>query len=183
MGTVARMTSADAQVYPRSSRVICRTPRGLEVGEVLSAVEESANVAGDPDELTKPPLGTVLRRMTVEDDLLLARIEKHKHEAFEACERQLVERGIPAVLLDAEHLFDGQSLLFYFLGDTSPELDELTRELGETYDAHVQFSKFAETLTTGCGPGCGTEDAEGGGCGSGGCSTCAVLSACGSKRH
>ena len=183
MGTVARMASAEAQSFSRGARVICRTPRGLEVGEVLSAVSDSGDLAGDSAALTGPPLGSVLRRMTVEDDLLLARIEKHKHEAFEACERQLVERGIPAVLLDAEHLFDGQSLLFYFLGETTPELDELTRELGETYDAHVQFSKFAETLTAGCGPGCGTAEAEGGGCGSGGCSTCAVLSACGSKKH
>lgn len=181
MGTVARMASADAQVFPRGARVVCRTPRGLEVGEVLSAVADLE--AGPGIDLSEPPLGTVLRRMTVEDDLLLSRLEKHKHEAFEACERQLFERNIPAVLLDAEHLFDGQSLLFYFLGETTPELDELTRELAETYDAHVQFSKFAETLTAGCGPGCGTEDAEGSGCGSGGCSTCAVLSACGTKRR
>lgn len=183
MGTVARMAAADAQVFPRGSRVVCRTPRGLEVGEVLSAVEESANLADDANSLTQLPLGTILRRMTVEDDLLQARIEKHKHEAFEACERMLAERGIPAVLLDAEHLFDGQSLLFYFLGEPSPELDELTRELAETYDAHVQFSKFAETLTHGCGPGCGTEEAAGHGCGSGGCSTCAVAGACSPKRR
>jgi cell fate regulator YaaT (PSP1 superfamily) len=183
MGTVARMATAEAQSFARGARVVCRTPRGLEVGEVLSPVDKSATFDAGGSQAAKPPLGTVLRRMSVEDDLLHSRIEKHKHEAFEACERQLIERGIPAVLLDAEHLFDGQSLLFYFLGETTPELDELTRELGETYDAHVQFSKFAETLTTGCGPGCGTAEAEGSGCGSGGCSTCAVLSACGTKKR
>ncbi len=181
MGTVARMASADAQRYARGARVVCRTPRGLEVGEILSVVED--DLAGDESQPAVPPLGSVLRRMSVEDELLLARIDKHKHEAFAACERQLAERGIAAVLLDAEHLFDGQSLFFYFLGETTPELDDLTRELAETYDAQVQFTKFAETLTVGCGPGCGTEDAEGAGCGSGCCSTCAVLSACGSKRR
>ena len=56
----------------------------------------------------------------------------------------------------------------------TPELDALTAELAEVYEAKAQFRKFAETLTAGCGPHCGTE-AEGGGCGSGGCSTCAVV--------
>lgn len=176
MGTVARLASAEAQTFSRGSRVVCRTPRGLEVGEVLLPVEHADS------ESIEVALGTVLRKLTVEDELLLARLEKNKREAFAACEAQLLLRGIPAVLIDVEHLFDGESLLFHYLGETTPELDELTQELAETYDAKVQFSKFAETLTLGCGPGCGTEAAEGQGCGSGGCSTCSVLSACGSKR-
>ena len=64
------------------------------------------------------------------------------------------------MLVDVEHLFDGQSLFFYFLGDTTPELDALTGELAEIYEAQVQFRKFTDTLTAGCGPGCGTEEAE-----------------------
>jgi hypothetical protein len=118
--------------------------------------------------------------VTVEDHLLIARLEKNRLEAYEACCRRLVERGSSAILLDVEHLFDGRSLYFYFLGETTPELDSLTAELAETYEAKAQMQKFADTLTAGCGPNCGTE--EGAGCGSGGCSTCSVLSACGSKR-
>ena len=34
LGSVGRFASADSQRYPRAARVICRTPRGLEVGEV-----------------------------------------------------------------------------------------------------------------------------------------------------
>jgi hypothetical protein len=82
-------------------------------------------------------------------------------------------------LLDVEHLFDGQSLYFYFLGETPPELDSLTAELADVYEAKAQLQKFADTLTAGCGPHCGTE--EGGGCGSGGCSTCAAVGACGTR--
>ena len=44
----------------------------------------------------------------------------------------------------------------------------------DRFDTHV-----ADTLTAGCGPHCGTE--AGGGCTSGGCSTCAVVGAC--KSH
>ena len=171
LGSVGRFAATDAQRYTRGTRVVCRTDRGLEVGEVLAASES--------DERSDSP-GLLLRRVSVEDDLLLARLERNRDEAYRACEQRLAERGIPAVLVDVEHLFDGQSLLFYFLGETSPELDALTAELAEVYEAQVQFRKFTDTLIAGCGPNCGTE--EGGGCGTGGCSTCAV--ACGvSKRN
>ena len=174
LGGVGRFGAAGAERYARGTRVVCRTARGLEIGEVLAPLD--TNAAGQPD-------GTLLRRVTIEDDLLLARIEKNRDEAYEACSARLIERGIGAVLVDVEHLFDGQSLYFYFLGETTPELDALTAELAELYEAQVQFRKFTEKLTAGCGPNCGTEQAEGGGCGSGGCSTCAVVGACASKTE
>ena len=164
LGSVGRFDAADRRRYARGTRVVCRTPRGLEVGEVLSPVEVAD--AGGCD-------GSLLRRVTVQDDLLLARLEKNRDEAYRACASRLAERGLGAVLVDVEHLFDGQSLFFYFLGETTPELDCLTAELAEVYEAKAQLQKFADTLTAGCGPHCGTE--EGGGCGtSGGCGTCAV---------
>lgn len=174
LGRVGRFTSVDAVRYPRGARVVCRTARGLEVGEVLAP-------AGDDGGWDHSD-GALLRGMTPEDHLLLARLEKHRDEAYTACQALLTERGLATVLMDVEHLFDGRSLYFYFLGDMTPELDAITAELTQTYETHVQFRKFAETLTAGCGPGCGTEEAAGGGCGDGGCSTCAVSSACGTKQ-
>src|SRR4051812_3007509 len=174
LGAVGRFASTAAERYSRGARVICRTRRGLEIGEVLAAAE----LDGGSDELAAE--GELLRRVTVEDNLLIARLEKNRLEAYEACCNRLLERGSPAILLDVEHLFDGRSLYFYFLGEATPDLDALTAELAEAYEAKAQLAKFAETLTAGCGPNCGTE--EGAGCGSGGCSTCSVLSACGTKR-
>jgi len=169
LGSVGRFAAADRQRYARGMRVVCRTPRGLEVGEVLSPADL---------ENEQPCDGSLLRRITVEDDLLLARLEKNRGEAYHACASRLAAAGSPAVLLDVEHLFDGQSLYFYFLGEATPELDTLTADLAAAYEAKANIAKFAETLTAGCGPRCGTE--EGGGCGTtGGCSTCAV--ACGVK--
>lgn len=170
-GQVGRFASVDGTRFPRRSRVICRSARGLEVGEVLAA---ECDTGGDPD-------GTVLRRVTVSDELLLERLDRHKQQAFRACQDLLRERGLTAALVDVEHLFDGRSLYFYFLGDTTPELEQLTAELAEVYDGEVQFRRFAQTLVEGCGPNCGTEGATG--CGTSGCVSCAVAGACGSRRH
>jgi len=172
LGQVGRFIAADAARYPRRSRVIIRSERGLEVGTVLSEPEATDHAA----EIN----GQILRRMTVEDELLEVRLEKHRHSAFAVCAALLAEHQVPAVLMDVEHLFDGQGLFFYFLGEVPTEAERLTQQLADAYETTVEFRKFAETLAEGCGPGCGTEAAMGqGGCES--CTTCAVASACGAK--
>lgn len=172
LGQVGRFAAEGGGRFARGNRVVLRTVRGLEVGEILAPAEEAQTEVD----------GALLRRITLEDDLILARLEKNKNEALLRCEEALRERGLDVVLIDVEHLFDGKSLFFYFLGDTSPELDAITEELAAAYDSEVQFQKFSDALSIGCGPGCGTAEAEGSGCGSGGCSTCSLASACGTTR-
>jgi cell fate regulator YaaT (PSP1 superfamily) len=157
-------------VYDRGTSVICRTRRGLEIGSVLNISEPS-------EEST---FGTILRQASAEDHLLWARIERNRSSAFEDCQRLLDERNAQTALIDVELLFDGESIFFYFLGDITPAIEQLTQELAATYEAKVQLKQFAEAMATGCGPGCGTDEAAG--CGdSGGCSTCSIASACGAK--
>jgi hypothetical protein len=168
IGHVGRFAAVDAVAYPRGTRVVCRTRRGLEVGEVLSPVPARASADG--------PL---LRRLSVQDELLLARLDKHKDKAIRACTSLLAERGFSTALLDVETLFDGRTVYFYFLGNVTPELEAVTAELGEVYESKARLREFADLLQTGCGPGCGTEEATG--CSTGTCTTCVVAKACGTR--
>lgn len=172
MGNVGRFRPADGSAYARGQRVIVRTARGLECGEVLA---KDAPAASNED-------GPLLRRMTVQDDLLAERLRRNRDAAYESCVSLLQERGSSAVLLDVEHLFDGRGLYFYYLGEIDEVSETISAELAEAYDAEARFGEFADAVEQGCGPGCGTEEAVNG-CGtSGGCSTCAVASACATKR-
>lgn len=170
MGHVGRFASVDAHRFRRETDVICRTSRGLEIGRVLAPV--TVHHAADSD-------GQLIRAMTREDRLLAERIERHKEEALEACHRALVSRHIPAVLVDVELLFDGTSLFFYFLGEPTDQLAVVTRELADVYDSKVHFRQFAETLTVGCGPDCGT--LKGDGCDAS-CAGCIVAAGCSPRR-
>ena len=67
LGHVAAFSAVDAGRYARGSRVVLRTGRGLELGEVL------APLAGDS---SAPHEGTILRAMTEQDRLLEARLVK-----------------------------------------------------------------------------------------------------------
>ncbi len=167
LGHVGRFSASDGVIHSRGRRVICRTRRGLELGEVLNPAARDQQ----QDSLD----GNLLRAVTVEDDLLIARMERNRTEAYEECIRRLERDQIEASLMDVEHLFDGQSVYFYFLGELSPKIESITSELAEAYEAKVQFREFTDAVERGCGPDCGTEAAEG--CGTG-CSSCAVAAAC-----
>ncbi|HEY2893774.1 MAG TPA: PSP1 C-terminal domain-containing protein [Pirellulales bacterium] len=171
LGQIGRFTSVDATRYPRGSQVVVRTARGLELGQVLSPPGEGSESARAD--------GSILRGVTAEDHLLAARLEKNRHAAFVACSARLQAMDSPAVLMEVEHLFDGQTLVFYLLGEVTPEVEAMTGELAELYEAHVQFRQFADAVTTGCGPGCGTETSTG-------CTTCAsgcsIAGACGARN-
>ncbi|WP_164102384.1 PSP1 family protein [Candidatus Laterigemmans baculatus] len=158
---------ADASQYRRGERVVCRTPRGLEIGTVTA-----------PGGTRQHPFdGRILRRTTTEDELLEARLLRYKQQAVESCRREIAERGLAATLIDVDHLFDGRTLIFYFLGEIGEELQELSDALSERYEQRVRSKHFAKLLAEGCGPGCGTESR--GGCGtSGGCAVCLAASAC-----
>ncbi len=94
-GHIGHFVAAEAVRYPRRARVVLRSSRGLELGEVLSAPESSDSVAAAD--------GQILRRMTVEDNLLEARLEKYRHKAFAACSELLEQHNVDAVLMEVEH--------------------------------------------------------------------------------
>lgn len=190
LGQVGRFRSSDGQQYQRGTEIICRTRRGLEIGQVLSGIDpldgvrcpdsqardsQAHDAQADAPHSWAVPDGVILRRQTVTDQLLIARLEKNRHEAYNACVDLLSDHNESVTLMDVEHLFDGRSLYFYFLGKVSPKVDEITQQLAEAYDAEVQFRAFSTAVNEGCGPDCGTED--GGGCGTD-CQSCAIAAAC-----
>lgn len=111
----------------------------------------------------------ILRCMTPEDELLAQRLEKNRAAAQQACQERLAALGLSALLLDTEFLFDGQTLIFYFLGELPPGMESVLDELAEAYDSRAGVRAFAQTLLAGCGPECGSKQ----GC-STACSTCAT---------
>lgn len=171
MGVVGSFDAADFQRYPRGARVICRTQRGLEFGNVLCTLDDHEVKHQHVD-------GQLLRFIGSEDEMILERLERHRDKAFLACQKLITQHELPAVLVDVEHLFDGESVYFYFLGEIDPQLEKLTHELAATYESKVRFRKFAETLANGCGPDCGTGES---GCSSGSCGSCALTGSCRSQ--
>lgn len=168
-GCILGCSTAEPIVFARRSLVVVRTERGLEEAEVLGHLEDASHGIAES--------GMIIRGLTVQDQLLRQRAEKNREAAFLACQELLASRQSPAILLDVQLLLDGQTLIFEFLGDPPQEGSEMLNALADAYDGLVQFRSFTDKVIQGCGPDCGTERAEGHGCGS--CSTgCSLASHC-----
>jgi len=165
MGQVRPFRGQRGTKFPRGAEVILRTGRGLEKGIVLTT----------PSSVDAPSDGTILRSLSPNDRLLIERIEQNKQQAVEACERRLRDCNAVATLVDVELLFDGQRLVFYFLGEINAAIEQITEELAEIFETRVQFRRFTTSLLEGCGPDCGTASASGQ-CVD--CTSCAAATAC-----
>jgi hypothetical protein len=152
----------------RDDSIICRTARGLEMGQVLTAT--------NPDTIDSSRPGKFIRKSRPDDQLLWRQLTQLSVEASGACQTFLNERNIPDVLLEVEPLIDGRTLYFHFLGTPSAATEQHVQELSDVYQKSVAASRFAKLLEVGCGPGCGTKEKLG--CSTGGCAVCAISGGC-----
>jgi nitrite reductase (NADH) small subunit/3-phenylpropionate/trans-cinnamate dioxygenase ferredoxin subunit len=170
MGHVGKFRVHESARVARGARVIVQSTRGLEVGEVLfEAGGESRLLVDQPDS------GIVLREMTADDRVSAGILREGQKRAFESCRRLIDDRRVAVALVDVEQLFDGKTIIFYFLGDPPPELAELTNELAGRYAAQVMFRPFGDAAVGGCGDGCQRD-------GEHGCGTCGTDGDCGGGR-
>ncbi len=171
LGQVGRLRPLEETPLRRGSRVVCRTQRGVEVGQVLAPAQL-------PTSATEMADGRILRKMTAEDELLWGHLERLASQSHAACQQWLKDHDVTALLIDVEPLLDGKTLYFHFLSEVPTEVQVELDALVDIYEREVRQSQFAQLLEHGCGPGCGTETAKNG-CGSrGGCAVCQVASKC-----
>ena len=159
----------------RGDQIICRTPRGIEMGEVLASTNPKYI-----DYIEISNASKYIRKSRPEDELLWRQLTSLSVSASTACQEFLRKQNIPDVLLEVEPLFDGRTLYFHFLGTPSHATEQHVQELSDIYQKSVASSRFAALLEHGCGPGCGTKEKSGCGTG-GGCAVCAIAGGCTSK--
>jgi hypothetical protein len=162
---LGRFRAAAGGAFARGQRVVVRSERGLERGEVLGP-------AGTTTPQAVGPTGELLRAATGEDDVTDARLRELGQRLFGAAERLAGESGLPLAVLDVEVLLDGQQAVLHALHwgecDTTPVFERLSAEFGLTVKLHDLTRPAAAAPEP---AGCGAEGCGGGGCGSGGCGT------------
>ena len=84
----------------RGRRVIARTERGLEAGEVLC--EASAEAVA---QLKDPHEGQILRKMTPDDAREIARIDQRRGEQLAVCQTSIDKLELSMQLVDIEQVF------------------------------------------------------------------------------
>src|SRR5262245_12642591 len=81
----------------RGEKVIVKTDRGLEAGDVLCPVEPRAVAL-----LSDPTSGRIIRRMTDDDRAAQQRIKESEARELEECGNLVAQRRLQMQLIDAE---------------------------------------------------------------------------------
>jgi cell fate regulator YaaT (PSP1 superfamily) len=125
------------QSFRRGMKIIARTDRGLEAGEILA--DASPQAVGW---LTDPPTGQILRVMTHEDANDLDRIEKHAGEELAACQRYIDQLELKMQLVEVEHIFGGERIVIYYLADNRVDFRELVRLLAGEFQTRIEMRQI-----------------------------------------
>lgn len=129
----------DARHYPNlktGQYVIVETPRGKEAARVVVAPKQvEVNELG---ESLKP-----VERLAEEDDLrqMLA-FKAKERDALHQCSTKVEQHRLPMKLVEAEYVFDGSRLTFYFVAEERVDFRALVRDLAATFHTRIELRQI-----------------------------------------
>src|SRR5262245_44779632 len=123
--------------YARGMRVIARTPRGLEAGEVLAEAsdEQAQKMSGSPG-------GQLVRELTADDANELTHIKQQEQAAFETCRKHVIRLGLPMELIELEHVFGGERMVIYYLSEERVDFRELVKGLAAEFQTRIEMRQI-----------------------------------------
>ncbi len=114
-------------------RVIVKTSRGVEMGEVVLVPHEVSK------ENISQPLKKVIRRATPEDIEQAAKNRTKEREAFDTCIEKIAEHKLPMKLIGVDYTFDGSKIIFYFTAEDRVDFRGLVKDLAAVFKTRIEL--------------------------------------------
>ena len=95
-----------------------------------------------PDEQVVPPLRAVLRIATDNDHHTAAYNRSREKEAFDICQKKIVQHKLEMKLVRVECSFDGSKILFFFTADGRVDFRELVKDLAGVFRARIELRQI-----------------------------------------
>jgi cell fate regulator YaaT (PSP1 superfamily) len=135
---VAEFAAKGPQKYARSTPVIVRSSRGVEWGEVLCPATEKTAAYLESQE----SIGKILRLANEEDARQRDEIIRGERAEYEGCREMIAEHRLAMQLVDVEHLFGGERLIFYYLAEQRVDFRELVKALAKRYKTRIEMRQI-----------------------------------------
>lgn len=116
-------------------QVVVRSERGLEIGEVLC-------VRARPHQVSDQKPGQILRKATPEDLSENDHIVRNNPAKFKFCAEEIKRLNLPMKLVDLEHLFGGDKIIFYFVADGRVDFRQLVKDLATEYQTRIELRQI-----------------------------------------
>src|SRR5262249_31592144 len=77
-----------------------------------------------------------------EDQAVLQRIRESERREFDTCQRFAGQRKLQMELVDVEHLFGGERIVFYFLAEKRVDFRELVKDLAREFHTRIEMRQI-----------------------------------------
>ena len=137
MRSLGVFTTSQGDTLRRGARIIARTERGLEVGDVLCEATDATL-----GQMQDPRRGQVLRTLTADDQRELTHLKQKAGEAAQVVERIVGEMGLPMQLVDVEIIFGGERIIVYYLAENRVDFRELVKQLASELQTRIEMRQI-----------------------------------------
>jgi len=138
MRIVGEFWAKGPQKLGRNTAVIARTSRGVEWGEVLCpATERTASYLESQESI-----GKILRLANDDDARQRDAMWQGERDEFAGCRDIIAEHRLLMQLVDVEHLFGGERLIFYYLAEQRVDFRELVKALAKRYKTRIEMRQI-----------------------------------------
>ncbi len=141
-------TTRGGDTYARSQRVIARTQRGLEVGEVLCEATEHAlsrMPSGNHDSNQggeEPKNGQILHLQSEEDAHEALKLFEQERSEYDICLKRIAESELDMQLVDIEHLYGGERIVVYYLAEGRIDFRQLVKQLAKEFQTRIEMRQI-----------------------------------------
>ena len=152
IGLVGQFRHNERELPSIHTHVVVQTERGLEMGEIISP---SAAHRGCSCILPKEKIdnyvkesgpdypfsrnGRVMRLATVQDLNEKRHIEQNLVEKTRRCKELIAQHNLPMKIVEVEHLFGGDRVIYYFMADGRVDFRSLVKELAHEYNTRIEM--------------------------------------------
>jgi len=155
MGALGLFEHHERTIPKVHTRVVVKTARGLELGHLVGRLtcyrsgqfRLTEEQISDYFENSNPDFGQgqagkFLRYATAADISEERHLRKIAKEEMESCKQFVKEMNLPMKIVDSEHVFGGERIIFYFMSDGRVDFRELVKRIAQEYQTRIEMRQI-----------------------------------------
>jgi cell fate regulator YaaT (PSP1 superfamily) len=155
MNTLGLFEHHETKIPKVNTRVVIKTNKGLELGHLVGQLSSyrSGQLKFDSNQIKKyfddsnidisiDLTGKFVRFATAADISEERHLQKIAEEEMGCCRRFVKELDLPMKIVDAEHIFGGERVIFYFMSDGRVDFRELVKKIAHEYQTRIEMRQI-----------------------------------------
>lgn len=128
---------AAGEGHARGQRVVVRSDRGTEVGEVLCEASDSTARA-----MEGGLRGAILRGLSPDDAAAEAKLPEARAAGFTTCLEFIGRRRLQMDLVDVEVILGRERMVFYYLSEKRVDFRDLVKDLARAFQTRIEMRQI-----------------------------------------